>query len=378
MSRSDLDLVDVPAEARRRPTEREVARELLAHRLEALAQIEPHRVPRLVADVRAVGQRLQRQKEILRLDGRLEIRDLHLVVDHADVSAQEEIAVEIHVETELVDGSPDVDLEHDLPLRLVDLGVFEIEPRVFLGEEILPVGEEHPHRLLQLVVARGDRNHDGERPRRHTGDVRERRQRQRIYGCARQGDLGRHHEGEILLEAVGNHRGPSLDAEHLEGRAPVRVTDGQIDGLRHARIGLFERRADVVRELLELCEQLGRDGVEDARSVVSHLEPPVGRHHLHLGGLQLHLVLGAQHRLCDHVHVERKLQAPDRHVDDGAHLRVEDHASLRERDLGRRSLPRVLTLRAEQREGAVALPRDRVVHRASQATTRHGDVRDDA
>src|SRR5581483_8220855 len=122
-----LDAVDVAAEAAPVVAERQPAAQLGLRVADASADVEPQGTASLVADPIAVGQRLERQEEAPRLDGGLEVRDAQLVVDHLRVTGEVEVAVEIGVDAHLVDGARDVELEDDLTLRLVELGLLEIE-----------------------------------------------------------------------------------------------------------------------------------------------------------------------------------------------------------------------------------------------------------
>ena len=136
----------------------------------------------------------------------------------------------------------------------------------------------------------------------------------RVRLGAGDGDARRDHHGQVLLEAVGEHGRPRLDAEDLEARAALGVAEGQVDGLRDALEGLAEERAEVVGEVGELALDLLLDLAEHVGHGVGELHQPAGGLDLDLQRLELGHVLRGDHRLGGDVEVERDVEARDRHV----------------------------------------------------------------
>src|ERR1019366_6872741 len=102
-------------------TEGELVAQLAPRIREARADIEPQRSPGLIADAIAVGHRLEREQKAPSLDGGLEIGHAELVVHDRGMPGEIEVAVEVCVDPQLVDGPREVELEHDGALGLVDL-----------------------------------------------------------------------------------------------------------------------------------------------------------------------------------------------------------------------------------------------------------------
>src|SRR5208283_3118964 len=92
-------------------------------------------------------------------------------------------------------------------------------------------------------------------PRRKGAHVRERWQRtsggQDRLLRAGQCDRWSHDEGDILLDPVGEHRGPGLDLEHPQAGTPARIPERQGDRTLYPIVRLGEERLQIERESFE-------------------------------------------------------------------------------------------------------------------------------
>jgi hypothetical protein len=192
------------------------------------------------------------------------------------------------------------------------------------------------------------------------------------------GDRRRDDQREILLEAVGEDRGPRLDVEHRETRARVGVAHGQIDRARDAAVRLGEHGAKVVAEVLQREGDGLFDLAVDAGELVGQDEARIGRADVHGDALELHGVGRADDGLGLDAKVERQVHGLQGQGDVRQHLRRQRDAALPKGDLERASLPRVAPVGAQQRERALAGARGGVVERAPEPRGRDGDVNDDA
>jgi hypothetical protein len=218
---------------------------------------------------------------------------------------EEDVAVEVGVDAHRVHWPCEVELQHDEPLRLVHFGALEDEPGELLGEGELAVGEEGAHRVGELVVARGDRYAERERPGRERRHILEDGQRRRrLFRAARERHRRGDDEGDVLLEAIGDDRRPRLDREHRDPRAPLGVADRELERVRHSGVRLAEERLHVVREALELPFHFDGHGVEDASDDVRYLEAAILGRHLHVHRLELHPVVAVHHGLGEDLEID--------------------------------------------------------------------------
>ena len=244
----------------------------------------------------------------------------------------------------------------------------------------LSLGERRGHRPRELGVPRRHRDGHGEGARGDARHVEKGRQDEatvrRIVGGAGQRDGWRDHEGEVLLDAVGEHRRTGLDLEDAELGAAGGRADLDRDGARDASVGFAEHRLEVVGERLELRLERRRDLLVHAGDALGDGQARVRRGDLHVDRLQAHGVGAAHNRLRLDVEVDRHLDRADRQRQPGANSCAEDDAPLREADVDRIALPGVMAVGPEEDERAVAGLRHRVVHGGVEGGRGHEEVGD--